>query len=105
MALGKKGAKASKKRQPRRSWTDEKKRAIVAEAQTLGAVKTQVSKKHRISDGLLYKWEKWVKTDTLAPPSFTSSTSDKRVVELALAQLDQEIERLTKEREELRKRL
>ncbi len=103
MALGKKGAKALRK--PRRSWSDERKRAIVAEAQASGVIKTQVAKKHKISDGLLYKWEKWVKTDTLAPPSFTSSTSDKRVVELALAQLDQEIERLTKEREELRKRL
>lgn len=106
MALGKKGVKVIKKKakqkRPRRPWTEVQKRAIVAQAQQPGVTKKSVAGEHEITEALLYKW-----TQQYGSSAASSSppTSDKRVVELAIAQLDAEIDRLTREREELRKSL
>ena len=61
--------------EPRRAWTREQKRDIVAESLRPGLTPTEVARKYRISSGLLYTWRQQILSrpgDLLTPsaPSF-----------------------------------
>lgn len=95
----------------RRMWTSEKKRSIVDEANKPGAVKSHVAKKHGITDAQLYTWERsfgLTKTAVKPPPrrtaaKFSGDTISTQV--LHLQALDWLIEKLTQEREEIKRQL
>ena len=46
--------------EPRRAWTREQKRDIVAESLRPGLTPTEVARKYRISSGLLYTWRQQI---------------------------------------------
>lgn len=50
----------------RRSFTDEQKRAIVAEASRPGSSVAKVLSKHKIAESNFYNWKKKFRTDTTA---------------------------------------
>ncbi len=63
--------------EPRRSWTAEQKRQIVAESLGLDLTPAEVARKHRISPGQLYRWRQQLMsvpgpTITRAPVQFAA---------------------------------
>jgi DNA invertase Pin-like site-specific DNA recombinase/transposase-like protein len=60
----------------RRRWSDDQKRAIVAEMLRPGASATRVARRHGISTGLLYTWRRWVLSGAVSAPRSAVETAD-----------------------------
>lgn len=51
----------------RRSWSDEERRAILAEAFAPGAIVAAVARRHEVSTGLVYTWRRNARRDSGGP--------------------------------------
>ena len=92
---------AAKNFRTRRTFTDAKKRSILAEAAQPGKTKSAVAKKHKIAENLLYKWaQQFGKPPTMASPTKDRNNLVKGVKDY-IASLDKQIATLAAERQQI----
>lgn len=63
-------------KEPRRRWSDEEKRRLVAEAFAPGAIASHVARQHRVAESCLFAWRKRFS----APPNDSSPDQPPRLI-------------------------